>query len=87
MNINVPEQARDHFWQEPPQGNWEFWGFRFRPPCKVGDELIFRFDKQPVAKAICAKIEKPGESECEQTGKFRSSWKVYWKPETFVDLR
>ena len=87
MNVNVNEHARPHFWEEPPQGSTEFWSFRFPPPCKVGDELIFRFDKKPVAKAVVAKIEKPGESACEATGRFRSGWKVFWEPHTFVDLR
>lgn len=25
MNINVPEFAISHFWEEPPAGSWEFW--------------------------------------------------------------
>ena len=87
MNINVPEQAREHFWEELPAGHWEFWSFRFKPPCKVGDDLVFRFDKTPVAKAVVAKIERPGESECDSTGRFRGGWKVFWRPETFIDAR
>lgn len=86
MNINVPESARDHFWNEPPEGSWEFWSFRFKPPCKVGDELIFRFDKRPVAKAVVAKIEPPGQTACEGTGRFRNGWKVFWTPESFEIL-
>jgi len=87
MNINVPESAREHFWEEPPPDNWEFWSFRFKPPCEVGDEIIFRFDKEPVAKAVVAKIEPPGKSACESTGRFSRGWKVFWTPETFIDLR
>lgn len=87
MNINIPANAYGHFWEEPPPGSWEFWSFRFKPPCKEGEELIFRFDKHPVAKAIVARIEKPGQSACEGTGRFRSGWKVFWDPGTFVDLR
>lgn len=87
MNINVPEFARSHFWHEPPAGSHEFWSFRFPPPCKVGDPLVFRFDGRPVARAVVHRIERPGQSECEATGRYRSGWKVYWLPETFVDLR
>ncbi len=87
MNINVPAWARDHFWEEPPPGSWEFWSFRFRPPCEVGHEIVFRFDHRPVAQAIVAKIERPGESQCESTGRFARGWKVFWKRESFVDLR
>lgn len=87
MNINVSEWARDHFWEEPPAGHMEFWAFRFKPPCKVGDELIFRFDKKPVARARVHTIEAPGESSCEGTGKFKHRWKVFWTQESFVNLR
>lgn len=81
MKINVPDRV------EPPVGNWEFWAFRFKPKAQVGDEITFLMDKKPVAKAVVAKIEKPGQSECETTGKFKHLWKVYWKPESFKDLR
>ena len=89
MNINIPEAARDHFWKDPPEGSWEFWSFRFQPPCEVGDKLIFRYGigGKPVAQATVAKIEGPGESSCETTGRFRMGWKVFWHPESFVDLR
>lgn len=87
MNINIPEWARDHFWEEPPEGHMEFWAFRFHPPCKIGDELIFRFDGKPVAKAIVDEIEPPGQSECETTGRFEYRWKVFWTNESFIDLR
>lgn len=87
MNINIPESAIAHFWEEPPAGSWEFWSFRFPPPCKVGDPLLFRFHGTAIARAIVAKIEKPGESQCDGTGRFRSGWKVFWTPESFVDLR
>lgn len=83
MNINVPENAIGHFWEEPPEGATEFWAFRFRPPCEVGDELIFRYNKKPIATAIAAKIEPPGESSCAQTGKFKNKWKVLWTRQSF----
>lgn len=87
MNVNVPPQARDHFWEEPPAGSMEFWSFRFRPPCAVGDELLFRFDGIPVARARVHRIEAPGQSACEGTGRFARGWKVFWTPESFEDLR
>jgi hypothetical protein len=87
MNINVPESAQGHFWEEPPEGSEEFWAFRFRPPCQVGDELIFRFDGQPIARAKVSRIEVPGQSECTGSGLFRNRWKVFWRPESFEDLR
>lgn len=87
MNVNVPQWARGHFWEEPPKGSWEFWSFRFKPPCNIGDELIFKFDGVPVAKATVARVERPGQSSCEATGRFLNGWKVFWKPETFIDLR
>jgi hypothetical protein len=87
MNINVPAFALDHFWEEPPPGSWEFWSFRFQPPCKVGDPLYFRFNGTIIAEAVVAKIERPGESECDRTGKYRSGHKVYWAPDSFVDRR
>lgn len=87
MNINVPEWAREHFWEEPPEGAEEFWAFRFKPPCRLGEELIFRFDGQPVARARVLRIETPGLSQCEATGKFRPRWKVFWSLDSFEDLR
>lgn len=87
MNINVPQWARDHFWEEPPPGAQEFWGFRFPPPCKVGDPLLFRFDGEVVARAIVDRIEKPGESRCDGTGRFGGTFNVFWTPESFEDVR
>lgn len=87
MNINVPESARDHFWDDPPEGSWEFWGFKFKPPCKVGELLNFRIDGKIVATAVVARIEPPGQSQCDGTGRFMRSWKVFWSPESFKDLR
>ena len=87
MNINVPQFARDHFWEEPPDGAWEFCSFRFPPPCKPGDPLYFRFDGRIVAEAVCDHIEPPGQSKCDSTGRFERGYKVFWRPESFVDQR
>jgi hypothetical protein len=86
MNINVPAWAREDFWNEPPPGTMEFWGFRFPPPCAVGDRLVFRFDKVPVAEAVVYIIEPPGVRVCEHSGRWRNLWKVFWTPDSFRDL-
>lgn len=87
MNINVPEHAREHFWDEPPPGSTEFWAFPFKPRCQVGDPLYFRFDSVAVAMATVCDVEPPGLSKCASTGKYRNRWKVFWDPESFLDLR
>jgi hypothetical protein len=81
--IEIPESARDHFWDEPPAHNYEFWAFRSRPQCLKGERIIFTMDKKPVAETICHHVEKPGTSKCELTGKFEKHWKVYWNPSDF----
>lgn len=88
MNINVKPEHRDHFWDEPPDGFVEFWSFgRWKPPCKAGDPLIFRFDGAMVARAVCHVVEPPGQSKCAHSGRHANGWKVYWLPETFIDMR
>ena len=87
MKINIPEWAYDHFWEEPPSGSMEFWALRFPPSCKVGDEILFYYKKTLVAKAVVALIEAPGISHCENSGRFKNRWKVFYSPETFLDLR
>lgn len=87
MNINVPQFARDHFWEEPPPDSMEFWSFRFPPPCKAGDRLVFRFDGKPVAEAIVHHVEGPGKSRCDSTGKFGNGHKVFWTQDSFRDIR
>lgn len=86
MKINVPDKAIDHFWVEPPEGNWEFWAFRWPVRAKVGDPIFFYYQKKLIARAVIAKIEKPGESEDERTGKYKNMWKVYWTNDSFIDL-
>ena len=86
MNINVPKWARAHFWDEPPEGDTEFWAFRFKPPCQPGDELVFRFDGVSVARAVCSVIQPPSVSACDSTGRFGDRWKVFWTPASFEDV-
>lgn len=87
MTIDVPEFARGHFWEEPPPDSEEFWSFRDRPSIEPGETLLFRFGHEQVASAVCSRIEPPGESECESSGRFRNGWKVFWDPASFRDLR
>lgn len=42
---------------------------------------------EKVAEAIVAKVERPGLSACEHSGRFKSCWKVFWDQEDFRDLR
>lgn len=81
--IEVPKSARDHFWEEPPAHNYEFWAFRTRPHVLKGERIIFTFDKKAVAETVCHHVEKPGDSKCELTGKYEKHWKVYWNPSDF----
>lgn len=87
MKINVSEAVIDHFWEEPPEGSLEFWAFRFPVKASVGDTIYFHFNKKLIAKAVIHAIEKPGISNCESTGRYKNRWKVFWKQETFEDLR
>jgi RNA:NAD 2'-phosphotransferase (TPT1/KptA family)/GNAT superfamily N-acetyltransferase/2'-5' RNA ligase/8-oxo-dGTP pyrophosphatase MutT (NUDIX family) len=82
--IEVPKESRGHFWDEPPAHNLEFWAFRSRPPVLMNEKVYFTFDKMPVAETTCLKIEKPGESLCELSGKYEDHWKLYWEPKQFV---
>jgi len=86
MKITVPPQEFDHFWEDPPPGHDEFWAFRWPVRAKVGDQILFHMNKKPVAEAVISRIEKPGESECERTGRFKNMWKVFWKPESFKKI-
>ncbi len=65
----------------------EFWAFRFVPKCQVGDIIEFYFDKAKVAEARVFDIERPGVSSCEHSDRFKNRWKVFWRPESFRDLR
>lgn len=81
--IEVPREARSHFWEEPPEGNLEFWAFKQRPRCFYNQKIVFTFDRQPVAEARVLRIEDPGNSKCEQTGKYEKHHKVFWNPREF----
>lgn len=85
MNVNIPAWAEAEFWDEPPADSMEFWSFRFPPPCKVGDPLVFKMRGVPVARAVVHAIEGPGESKCDHSGRFLSGHKVFWTQESFVE--
>ena len=87
MKINVPREVINYFWEEPPEENWEFWAFRWPVRVEVGDPIHFYCDESLIASAVIAKIEKPGQSECEKTGKYKNMWKVYWENDSFKDER
>ena len=76
-----------HFWDEPPKGSMEFWSFRFQPPCMVGDSLFFRSCGKVIARATVELIEQPWLSKCDGSGRFHAGWKIFWTPESFVDMR
>lgn len=86
-NITIPPQAWEHFWHEPAPGSMEFWAYRFKPKCNPGDLINFRYNGKVIATATVHQIEPPGTDSCATTGNFKNRWKVYWKPETFKDLR
>jgi len=85
--IHVPKSAVDHFWEEPPTGSEEFWAFKEKPDVDVGQRIEFRIAGDVVAEATVGRVEEPGESKCDGTGRFKNHWKVYWPPESFKDLR
>jgi len=86
FKIEVPKSVRKHFWEEPPEGNWEFWAFRNRPNALSGEKIVFTFDAAPVAAAVVHHVEEPGKTKCENTGKFEKHFKIYWEPQTFRRL-
>lgn len=88
MTITVKPEEEAHFWEEGPVGSDEqFWAFRWPVRATVGDKIEFKLNKQPIAEAVISRIEKPGESDCAVTGKYKSMWKVHWRNDSFRDLR
>jgi 2'-5' RNA ligase/ribosomal protein S18 acetylase RimI-like enzyme len=86
FKIEVPKGVRDHFWQEPPDGNLEFWAYRHAVNVLPGEKIVFTFDGAPVASVVCHHTEAPGQSKCENTGKYEKHHKVYWDPKKFKRL-
>jgi hypothetical protein len=86
FKIEVPKASREHFWEEPPEGNHEFWAFRHPVICLPGEKIVFTFDSVPVAEALVLRTEGPGTTECQQTGKYKNHHKVFWDPKQFRSL-
>lgn len=96
MKIHVPFWAQSRFWNEPPPDSMEFWATRFEPKCKLGDKIEFFFKHgngagedgwRKVAEAVVDHTGPPRESRCEHSGRFWNLWKVFWRQETFKDMR
>lgn len=81
--IEVPKSARSHFWEEPPERNWEFWAYKDRPYVLPGEKIVFTFDRKPIAETVCHHVEEPGKSKCDNTGEYENHWKIYWEPSKF----
>ena len=87
MRINVSDKLLQHFWAEPGQGDAEFWAFRRRPKVGLGDTIEFYNQGKLIARAKVHRIERPGQSACGGTGRFKNHWKVVWRNRDFQDLR
>jgi GNAT superfamily N-acetyltransferase/2'-5' RNA ligase len=86
FKIEVPKASREHFWEEPPEGNLEFWAFRHPIVCLPGEKLVFTFDGTPVAETVVSHTEGPGKTECVNTGKYKDQHKVFWDPKLFKEV-
>ena len=83
MKIHVSD--RELFWDD--LGDWlNFWTFKFRPRCKIGDELLFMVDSRPLARARVSGVEPPGIPWQEGDAELFNQWKVYWYQRTFQAL-
>src|SRR5208337_4780118 len=54
------------------------------PKCFRNEKIVFTFDRRPVAEATVLKIEEPGRSKCDATGRYERFHKVFWNPKEFV---
>lgn len=86
LQIEVPKSTRSHFWEEPPVGNLEFWAYRHPVNILPGEKIVFTFDGAPIARAVCHHTEAPGQSKCENTGKYKNHHKVFWLPSSFMRI-
>ena len=84
FQIEIPRESRERFWARPDDGKLEFWAFSERPRCFVNERVVFTFDRRPVAEARVYKIEEPGASKCDASGKYERYHKVFWDPRGFV---
>jgi GNAT superfamily N-acetyltransferase/RNA:NAD 2'-phosphotransferase (TPT1/KptA family) len=82
LYIEVPKSERNHFWEDK-RAKYEFWAFKNSPRALIGEQIIFTFDKKPVATAVVSHFEEPGKSKCDSTGRFEDRHKVFWDTKTF----
>ena len=91
MNINIPGDSREWLFAEPADpNNGRLWSMgRYPPPVKAGDEILFRFDGDVVASAICHEVYKPGlfNTISHNGARDLRGYKCTWLNSTFVDLR
>jgi 2'-5' RNA ligase/8-oxo-dGTP pyrophosphatase MutT (NUDIX family) len=84
FTIEVPSFARDHFFEDSG-GKEEFWAFKDRPLCLHGEQVVFTFDRYPVAEAVALRVEEPGKTKCDATGLYGDHYKVFWTPASFKE--
>lgn len=82
MKIDVPLEARERFLKESSDRAVDFWPFRSRPRCQIGEEVLFLFDGRLVAQAVVSGIEPPGIALWDDSGRFINHWKVFWHQRT-----
>ena len=89
MNINIPPDSEQWLFGDHGDADGAKWSFKYRPPCEVGDPIIFRFGGKAVAKAIVHLILQPGELDgwAHHGKRYLSGHKVVWLWSTFTDMR
>lgn len=90
MNVTIYAESFAWLFTEREPEHPCMWSFgRHRPPVEIGDDLIFRRDGWPLARAIVRGIYKPGECDVDMHDGSRrlTGWKVLWYQGDFEDLR
>lgn len=90
MNINIPANSRSWLFQPHPRDEGALWSLgRYPPACEVGEQLVFRFDGEAVARAVVHSILEPGDHDgvCHDGSRYLRGWKVVWMWSDFEDVR
>lgn len=90
MNVTVYPESYDWLFAQRAPEHHCVWSFgRHQPPVEIGDDLVFRVKNQPVARALCRAIFKPGEFNVPMHDGSRElkGWKTLWYQMDFEDLR
>lgn len=90
MNVTIYAESFDWLFAQRCLEHPCLWSFgRHRPPVDIGDDLIFRRDGYPMARAIVRGIYAPGELDVDMHDGSRrlTGWKVLWYQSDFQDLR